>query len=480
MSAESLLKPEQTMNTMSIRNPRTGIFDFDLPLFNTEKVTQVVAQLRSAQTQWQCLTLSQRIDVIKNLSHVLSENKKELVKALVEDTGRYQESVLEVDVVIKGIERWCKEAPLVLGDKEEKQAEIPFLNIKQTTIPYQVVGIISPWNFPLLLSVVDAIPALIAGCAVVLKPSEVTSKFVTPFNELIQQIPELAQVFSIVTGAGITGQAVIESVDSICFTGSVATGKKVAVACATRFIPAFLELGGKDPAIVCHDADPVIAAKALCWGSMVNAGQSCMSLERVYVHKDVAEVFIAELTKNVSQLTHNYPDVTQGDLGPIISEKQIEIVQNQLQDAKNKGATILCGGNVVKLGGGSYCQPTLLTNISSDMLVINEETFAAILPIIIVESDAEAIRLANNTIYGLSAAVFSKNINYADQVASQLEAGAVSINDASLTALVHEMEKQSFKQSGLGGSRMGKESILRFVRKKAHIRNTGAVSPWWF
>lgn len=469
-----------TQATMPIRNPRTGHYNYNLPLYSTENVTLAVTKLRKNQTAWQANTLEQRIAVVNKLTEALLVHKDELVNALVEDTGRYQESILEVDVVIKGIQRWCKEAPLVLFDKEEQQAEIPFLKIKQTTMPYQVVGIISPWNFPLLLSVVDAIPALIAGCSVVLKPSEVTSKFVEPLQNVLEQIPELNAVFSIVTGAGETGQAVIDTVDSICFTGSVATGQKVAAACAKRFIPAFLELGGKDPAIVCHNADPIIAAKALCWGSMVNAGQSCMSLERVYVHKNVANEFISELTQRVSQLTHNYPEVSQGDIGPIISDKQIDIVKAQLADAKAKGANILCGGNVVELGGGCYCQPTLLTNITSDMLVINDETFAAILPIIIVESDEEAIELANQSVYGLSAAVFSQDIDHAHNVASELQAGAVSINDASLTALVHEMEKQSFKLSGLGGSRMGKESILRFVRKKAHIRNTGVASPWWF
>lgn len=468
------------MKSIDIRNVRTGLYDYALPLCDANTINSAVAQLRTHQKAWQNTSLEQRVKLVKQLADKLNENKTELVNALIADTGRYKESILEVDVVIKGIERWCEQAPSVLQQRKEQQAEVPFLKIKQTIIPYQVVGVISPWNFPLLLSMVDAIPALIAGCSIILKPSEVTSKFVIPFQKIIDQVPELSKVFSVVTGAGETGQAVIESVDSLCFTGSVATGQKVAAACVERFIPAFLELGGKDPAIVCHDADPIIAAKALCWGSMVNAGQSCMSLERVYVHKDIAEAFITELTNNVTKLTHNYPDVKQGDIGPIISDKQVQIVQTQLQDAKDKGAEILCGGNVVELGGGSYCEPTVLTNTSPDMLVIKDETFAAILPVIVVESDQQAIELANDTVYGLSAAVFSQNIDYAHQVASELDAGAVSINDASLTALVHEMEKQSFKLSGLGGSRMGKESIFRFVRKKAHIRNVGVESPWWF
>jgi len=467
-------------NKMPIRNPRTGEEDFALPLYSNEQVADIAVKLRAQHKEWQLCTLAHRVDVLEAFAQALITRKSELVDALVADTGRYQESVLEVDVTIAGIQRWCEQVPQILSENEERQAEIPFLKIKQSHLPYELVGIISPWNFPLLLSFVDAIPALLAGCSVILKPSEVTSRFVPVVETALDAVPALADVFAIVTGAGETGQSVIEHVDSLCFTGSVATGKKIAIACAERFIPAFLELGGKDAAIVCQDADVTIAAKALCWGSMVNAGQSCMSLERVYVHQDIADAFIKALTENTAKLTHNYPDVKQGQIGPIISDKQVEIVKTQLADAKAKGANVCCGGEVVELGGGYYCQPTILTNVSDDMAIVKQETFAAILPVMVVESDKQAVEKANASEYGLSAAVFSQDIAHAEATASLLEAGAISINDASLTALVHEIEKQSFKYSGLGGSRMGKESIFRFVRKKAFIRNTGVDSPWWF
>ena len=187
--------------------------------------------------------------------------------------------------------------------------------------------------------------------------------------------------------------------------------------------------------MVCHDADPELAAKALCWGSMVNAGQSCMSLERAYVHKDIAKVFLTKLVEKVDALAHNYPDIHQGQIGPIISSKQVAIVEAQLQDAKDKGATILCGGEVRNLGGGRYCAPTVLTDVTPDMRIVSDETFAAILPVTVVDSDEQAIALANDSEFGLSAAVFSQNVDYAKQVASQLEAGAVSINAVSYTHL---------------------------------------------
>lgn len=468
------------MDRIAIRNPRSGQQDFNLAQFSATDVQDQVSKIRANQASWWNAGLDHRIAVLQTLANELATYKEDLVEALVADTGRKTESELEVDVTISTIQRWCAQAPELLAPPEARRAEIPFIEIQQHYLPYNVVGVISPWNFPLLLSLVDAIPALLAGSAVVIKPSEVTSRFVAPFCLALADVPSLACVLTVVTGAGNTGQALIGEVDSLCFTGSVATGRKLAITCAERFIPAFLELGGKDPAIVCEDADMDLAARALCWGSMVNAGQSCMSLERVYVHKAVSVEFLTKLTENVKQLAHNYPDINQGQLGPIISDKQVAIVKAQLDDAREKGAEFLCGGEVIELGGGQYCQPTIITRVSDDMKVINEETFAAILVVITVDSDEEAVQKANDSDYGLSAAVFSQDLAHAEQVASMLEAGAVSINDASLTALIHEAEKQSFKYSGLGGSRMGAESIRRFIRKKAYIRNTGVSSPWWF
>ena len=466
--------------TLTLRNPRTGLEDGTLAAFNQHQVSDIASLCKQHQQTWWDAGLAHRITVMKAFGEALSAHKSALVSALIADTGRVTESELEVDVTITSIERWCNQAPALLSQGESWRAEIPFIELQQTYLPYSLVGVISPWNFPLLLSLVDAIPALIAGSAVMVKPSEITSRFVAPLLNVLEQVPELQKVLAMVTGAGDTGKAVINSVDSLCFTGSVATGRKVGVMCAQRFIPAFLELGGKDAAVVCHDADPVVAAKALCWGSMVNAGQSCMSLERAYVHKAIANEFLEHLVSNVNALKHNYPDMHQGDIGPIISAQQVDIVERQLNDAKEKGAQVLCGGEVLNLGGGRYCAPTVLTKVTKDMLVVSQETFAAILAVTVVESDEQAIELANDSEFGLSGAVFSQNIDYANHIASQLESGAISMNDASLTALIHEAEKQSFKFSGLGGSRMGAESIRRFTRKKAYIRNTGVPSPWWF
>jgi acyl-CoA reductase-like NAD-dependent aldehyde dehydrogenase len=465
---------------LTIRNPRTGECDFSLEITSSPQVKALAQKLKKAQGDWWEAGLEHRILVMQKFADALEKHKEPLVNALVEDTGRYIESELEVDVTASTIRRWCNQAPALLHLAEPRSAEIPFIEIQQDYLPYPLVGVISPWNFPLLLSLVDAIPALIAGSSVLLKPSEVTSRFVKSFLEALVSVPELNKVFAVVTGDGKVGSDVIANIDTLCFTGSVKTGRIVAEACAKKFIPAFLELGGKDPAIVCADADIDLAATALCWASMGNAGQTCMSLERAYVHKDVYEEFTHKLTAQVKSLRHNYPNIQEGKIGPIIAQSQVEVVRSQLADAKAKGAHFLCGGEVVNLGGGDYCQPTVITNVTADMLVVTQETFAAILTVVKVDSDEQAVTMANDTIYGLSAAVFSQNIEHAKKIASKIEAGAISINDAALTGLIHEAEKQSFKHSGLGGSRMGAESIRRFIRKKAYIRNTGTPSPWWF
>ena len=259
----------------------------------------------------------------------------------------------------------------------------------------------------------------------------------------------------------------------------MATGRKVGEACARRFIPASLELGGKDPALVLSDANVEHAARALAWGSFVNGGQSCMSIERVYVEAPVAEAFIAALVKEASALQLAWPDPRQGQIGPIIAESQVTLVREQLADAKAKGARALTGGELVD-HGGQWCPPTVLVDVTEDMAVIREESFASVLPVIVVADEAEAIRRANDTEFGLSAAVFTQDMARAQRVARQLHAGGISVNDAGLTGLVQTAEKQSFKLSGMGGSRMGTASIRRFVRARALLINTGTASPWWF
>ena len=277
--------------------------------------------------------------------------KDELINALVTDTGRLSESVIEVDSFISSIDRWCGLAPEMFST-EHRTTAVPFIRLEQQLVPYPLVGVISPWNFPLLLSAIDTIPALLAGCAVIVKPSEIAPRFMEPLAKTIASVPELRDILAYVAGAGDTGAALIENVDLVCFTGSVATGRKVGEAAARRFIPAFLELGGKDPAIVLASADIELATSAILWGSVVNAGQSCLSIERIYVAESIFDNFVEKLVAKAKNLKLVYPSVKEGQIGPIIAEKQADIIAEHLQDAVKKGAIIHCGGADRKISWG--------------------------------------------------------------------------------------------------------------------------------
>ena len=471
-----------TTETMPVRNPRTGVYDYEIQIPTPNDLDYLCAQLRKAQTHWAQMPVEGRIEVMQAWKAAVETHKTELIEALCHDTGRRAESLLEADLVATSIDRWCGISRTFFAPAERRTSSIPFLQIEQGLVPYQLVGVISPWNFPLLLSLIDTIPALLAGCAVVVKPSEVTPRFIKVINKTIAAVPALAGVLQYVAGAGATGAELTRRTDLVCFTGSTATGRKVYQAACDRFIPVFLELGGKDAALVFEGADLDKASAALLWGSTVNAGQSCLSIERIYVQRTVLQEFIDKLTTRANAIGLAYPAVDSGQIGPIISDKQVAIINAQLDDALRKGATILTGSAQCEmLGGGYYCRPTILTNVNHSMKIMTEETFGPILPVMPFDAREEAIQLANGTVYGLSGAVFAATNEEAMVVAKHMTAGAININDAALTAIMHEGEKNSFKMSGIGGTRMGPSAIKRFMRQKAYlIKNNDQPDPWWF
>jgi acyl-CoA reductase-like NAD-dependent aldehyde dehydrogenase len=434
--------------------------------------------LRAAQPAWAGQSAEQRAFALAALRDALARRREAMLASLFADTGRVRESVLEFEATLSTLSRWAQEAPTLLAPPPPRPSNIPFIEARQRYEPYPLVGVISPWNFPLLLALIDAIPALAAGCAVLVKPSELACRFTAVLEEALSECPSLP--LAIALGDGRVGAMLIEAADLICFTGSVATGRKVGEACMRRLIPCFLELGGKDPALVFADADLSRAARAIAWGGLANAGQSCMSIERVYVEQEAFPAFVAALVAEVGRLRLNDADPAVGEIGPIIAERQVETIRAQLEDAYAKGARALTGGRIVERHGGFWCEPTVLIEVHHGMRMLREETFGPILPVMPFRDEAEAVALANDSEYGLSAAVFSADPARAERVAAALQAGAVSLNDASLTSLVHSAEKTSYKCSGLGGSRMGPSSILRFLRKKALLCNPGAEDPWWF
>lgn len=466
---------------ISVRNPRTGEVSRKLAAPNDVELATLISKLRSNQKGWENLGALKRGEILMQWHAELLKEGDAIVQALYEDTGRITESKLELQVTLAGIERWAKLAPKLMDDSDSQNAQLPGVTIHPSYRPYQLVGVISPWNFPLLLGCIDAIPALAAGCAILLKPSEVTPRFLAPLARSIERVPILRDLFGTVEGAAEVGQAMIPQVDFICFTGSTEVGSLIAKAGAEAFTPVSLELGGKDPAIVLPGADIDRAAAGILWGGTGNAGQSCLSIERVYVHEDVYSEFVTKITNLASKIGITFPALESGALGPIIAIDQIETIKVQLEDAYSKGARALTGGEVKQLGGGYFLEATILVDVDHTMKIMNDETFGPILPIMKVSSEAEALDLANSTIYGLSGSVFAATIEDGMRLGRQLDAGAISINDASLTAIMHEGEKQAFKHSGIGGSRMGPASIRRFFRRQSLLVNSSETNdPWWW
>lgn len=465
--------------SLSVINPRTGESDYTIEPLDAPAIAVLARALRKGQREWAASAPEQRAKHLRSFADAISRHRDALVAALTADTGRAALSVVEVDSVIRTLTRWAHTAPELIRKHQpaDHPTAIPTITTSSRLVPYGLVGVISPWNFPLTLALIDAVPALAAGCAVLIKPSEVTPRFIRPLLQAIAEVPEVASVLSLIEGDGRTGAAMIEHVDFVAFTGSVATGRKVAESAARAFIPASLELGGKDPMLVLASADPVKAAATALRASVLNTGQACQSIERVYVAREIAEPFLAALVEQARAVRLNYPDVLTGDIGPFIFAKQAQIVQAQIDDARAKGARVLAGGSVETLGGGSYLRPTVLVDVTPDMSLMVEETFGPVIPVTLFDDVDEAVTHANSGIYGLSAAVLAGSFAEAEAVALRIQAGAVSINDGSLTGLVWEAEKSSFGASGLGPSRMGDSGLLRFFRRQAIIRQAGAALP---
>ena len=461
-------------SSLPVRNPRTGDWDHEIPVTSPEDIASISAALRAAQAQWVAMGASGRAACLNRFADAVMAEVGPLGQALSVDTGRSTFAHFEAMKSVELIRMWAERAGPILDELvgAGQSGQVPAVHYQHRLIPYQVVAVISPWNVPLLLAMIDSLAALSAGCSVLLKPSEVTPRFIEPLQRALDAVPELAAVLRIVTGGPETGKAMIEQVDAVCFTGSVKTGRQVSQQAAACFIPAFLELGGKDPAIVLPDADIPLAARAIIRSAIGMTGQACQSLERIYCHESIAEPLTEELLAQLKVLSLTCTEDGAGDIAPLIFERQVETIQAQVDDALEKGATCLLGGEPVQAGGIWY-PPTLLTNVTHDMLIMQEETFGPVIPVVIYGDVEEAVALANDSTFGLSAAVFSADADAAKAVAERLQVGAISINDASLTGIVNDVEKNSFRFSGMGGSRMGPAGLTRFLRKRALLIQTG-------
>ena len=461
---------------MPVRNPRTGETDYSIRPLDAAGVGTIAAELRGAQRAWLDSGVAHRCEVVRAWADTLLAGPDAVLDALSTDTGRRLVASVEIHALKGIVAGWCAAAPEYLRDQDERPSATAGVSIRTQRVPYGLVGVISPWNFPFLLSMIDSIPALIAGCSVIVKPSEVTPRFIRPLIESLAAFPELSAVFRWVEGDGVTGAAMIEQVDAIAFTGSVATGRIVAEGCAQNFIPAFLELGGKDPAIVLPNADLDKAARIVLRSSVQATGQACQSLERIYVHEDRYADFVDRLVALAERVELNFPDMHQGQIGPLIFAKQADIIAAHLEDAVRKGAEVRCGGRIENHGGGTWIRPTVLTGVDHSMLVMTEETFGPVIPVMPYGDVDEAVSLANDTKYGLSASVIGPDTEQCVAVGRRINAGAISINDGAMTTEVYDAAHDSFLFSGMGAPRMGESGLTRFMREKALlIRHSEAL-----
>lgn len=460
---------------VNVRNPRTGEFDYSFVAPEADEIQAICASLKAAQEKWGASPLQFRVDVLLAWADEIERHAEAIGAAEFIDTGRHRRSFHIPFYVVNAIRTWCKRAPQVMQSafRSGPTSGInPNISFETQLVPFGLLGVISPWNQPFLLSTMDAIPALLAGCAAIIKPSEVTPRFIEPVMETVRAVPELAKVLRYVPGDGAVGQAMLQHVDIQCFTGSIVTGRKVIETCSQRLVPTFLELGGKDALIVTENADLEKAATIITRASVFQTGQVCYATERVYVHESVHDALVEKLVEKANEIRYAYPDPKQGELNPFIFEKQAPVVDAHIDDALAKGAKLVAGGKSVVLGGGHYMPASVMIDVTQDMKIMRDETFGPVTPVMRYRTADEAVSLANDTHYGLSGAVLAGDIDEARSIGVRLQAGAVSLQDAAITeAILLDAEKMQFKQSGIGTSRMGPNALLRFFRRKVLLQN---------
>ncbi|MCK0175687.1 aldehyde dehydrogenase family protein [Mycolicibacterium sp. F2034L] len=450
-------------DTNTIHNPATGAVAGTVRWTAPDDVARIATGLRTAQREWEARGAAGRAKVLARYAVWLGEHRDEIEEMLIKETGKSAvDAAQEVPLILMITSYYVRTMEKALAP-DTRPASLPFLSIKKVTVHYRprpVVGIIAPWNYPVANALMDAISALAAGCAVLLKPSERT-----PLTaELLLrgwQESGAPEVLALVQGAREVSEAVIDNSDFIQFTGSSATGAKVMERAARRLTPVSLELGGKDPMIVLEDADIDLAANAAVWGAMFNAGQTCVSVERVYVLEAVYPQFVDAVVRAVRNLKVGAGDGNH--FGAMIDDGQVSVTERHVEDAIAKGAKALTGGKRGS-GSGSFYEPTVLVDVDHSMSCMTEETFGPTLPIMKVSSVAEAIRLANDSQYGLSASVFSKDLERAKDVALQLDCGGVNINDVISNLMCTTAPMGGWKASGIGARFGGQEGLRKYCR----------------
>jgi acyl-CoA reductase-like NAD-dependent aldehyde dehydrogenase len=467
-----------------VRSPATLQQIAELPVASTADVAAAVERGRRVQAIWRQTTFAERANLLYRLRDLLLDEGEKLADILTAETGRPRAEVYgsELFYLCDAIGSWAKKSADYLSPERIKP-HFPLLKFKKvisTYAPRGVIGIISPWNFPLTMTLGEALPALMAGNAVIIKPSELTPLSARFGAEIATKAGFPENLLQVVLGYGAAGEALIDHADMISFTGSVETGKQVMRKAAERLVPLSLELGGKDPMIVLKDADLDRAAGACVWGALMNCGQICTSIERVYVEAPVYGSFVDKVVERVRAIRQG-PSEDEIDIGAMTSAQQLQKVAAQVDEALTKGARALTGGRRKPDLPGHYYEPTVLVDVDHSMSVMSEETFGPIIPIVKVRDAEEALRMANDSRFGLSGSIFSRDKNTAWRLADRLQSGSVSINDTLVSFIVADAPMGGCKESGYG-YRHGAEGIRKYCQQKTIVVDRFGLKeefPWY-
>ncbi|HEV3352910.1 MAG TPA: aldehyde dehydrogenase family protein [Acidimicrobiales bacterium] len=459
------------MATIETINPTTGQSIGSVPDMEDAQVRQAVQRARAAYRIWGRLDFGERREQLLRVRDRMLDRADDIVARICEETGKTPFEALFTELFITAdlIDFYARHGEKALRPQRVNTGPLRLTKRSYKVYePLGVVAVISPWNYPFSLTMSPVISALFAGNTVVLKPSEVTPLVGVLVGELFDKGCDYADVVQVVTGGGAAGSALVGAgVQKVCFTGSVATGKKVMAKAAETLTPVTLELGGKDPMIVLDDADIERAANGAVWGAFSNSGQTCIAIERAYVEAPVYDAFVDKVVAKTRAIRQGSAG---GDVGSMTFPPQVELVERHLADAVDKGAKVLTGGRRRHDLGEMWFEPTVLVDVDHSMAIMRDETFGPVLPIVKVADEAEALRLANDSPYGLSSSVWTKSDDRGRRVAGQLEAGNVCVNDCLISYGVSGLPFGGAKESGVGRTH-GIEGLTDMCRVKSVVED---------
>lgn len=474
--------------TLTVRNPATGAVLAELPEADAAGVHKAIAAARAAQPAWGARPLRERARTIDRFRRLLLDDRRGMAETISREVGKPVAEALGVDVLITlDAARWLTRDGVRILEPERIALGNPLFAGRRSYLehlPVGVVGVVSPWNYPLAIPATNVLYALVAGNAVVLKPASLAPLTALRFQDLLHQAGVPKEVSQTVVGSGqVAGHALVEgAIDHLVFTGSVPTGKAVEARLKARSVRSCMELGGSDPAIVLADVDLARAVEGILWGRFTNAGQTCAATKRVYVHRSIHDRFVEELGRRASMLRLGDPLASTTDVGPLTDPKGVAEMTAFVDDAKRKGARVVAGGRARPDLGPRFFEPTVLADVPAEARVLREETFGPVLPVLAFDLEEEAVRRANATSFGLSASVWTRDLRHGRDVARRIEAGTVTVNDVAYTYAANATPWGGFKDSGHGRTH-GRWGLLELTEAR-HVNLVPARRlvgrGWWF